>query len=1274
MKLHLKKLQKIITMMLSGILLLGGGWIAPAHAGPPGTASGYIWKKISDFAAGKIAYDGKETYVGIQSLDGKLFTSSDLVQWNPVDVSSLTTRTISSLEYINGKFYAGTGLGSGNTGATMLQSENGTDWTAIDSSDPGVTRSAIAYGNNTFVVPTRNWANFYYRSANGDNNTWSRSVLPFSEPLLVTKIVFADNKFTAVGTTGSIMTSPNGASWVMAAKALGEPMLNGLATDGEGQYVTVGESGTIFRNDPGNGIDYPELPVPSHTPYTLYDVAYSAEGGGYLAVGDYATLFSEDGITWVKESDMVLQTVMYEDHKWIGSGNSGLYQRLKVTLGIDAQPADKTVAQGSYPVLTVEASAGGEQLNYKWYSNSTRSNSGGQLIAGAVGKDYYAPAYTTGTTYYYCVITVQGSSISLTSDPVAVTVNPPIPAVAPGITVQPSDLTVNRGDQASLSVSASAGDGGTLTYEWYRNTSNSNSGGYPIFGAWSSTYTVPTSISGTTYYYVIITNTNNEATGTKTAKVTSRAAAVTVNIPLTYTISAIADQTAAPLIQGYESDTQDTKTIHFTNTGTGNLNKLSVALSGSHADDFVLTQPAEALPSGAPATSFTVKAKDGLAAGTYTATVTVTADHMEDITFTVTQAVNLPDAPANPQSLTALGGNREVSLNWNTVTEATYYNVYMSGVTGQFDSEALATVTGSTYTIPGLTNGAAYYFIVKAGNPGGLSAASNEVEATPATVPGAPGTITATAGNGQVTLTFTAPADDGGSPFTEYEVTDSTGTITVTGAASPITVTGLENDKAYTFTVKAMNSMGKSEASVESNTVTPKAPVEDNSGSGDGDGNGDEDTTSPSTPPATPGAPAAQTGVDVLVNGKAESAGTATTIAVNNRTVTTIAVDQQKLESKLQAEGRNAVVTIVATAKSDIIAGELNGQMIKNMEDRQAVLQIQTEAATYTLPARQINIAAISDQVGKSVALQDIKIRIEIAAASADSVKAAGNAAQKGNFALVGAPVDFTVKGIYGEETVEVSKFNAYVERTLVLPEGVDPNKITTGVVVEPDGTVRHVPTKITQVNGRYYAQINSLTNSAYSIVWHPITFGDVENHWAKEAVNDMGSRMVIEGMGSGSFLPDQDISRAEFAAIIVRGLGLKLDNGQAPFTDVNVTDWYNSAVHTASAYGLISGFEDGTFRPNDKITREEAMVIIANAMSLTGLKEKLPADAAGSILQSYADEEFISGWARSSVADSIQAGIVSGRSGSGLEPVANMTRAEVAAIVQRLLAKSGLI
>jgi hypothetical protein len=623
----------------------------------------------------------------------------------------------------------------------------------------------------------------------------------------------------------------------------------------------------------------------------------------------------------------------------------------------------------------------------------------------------------------------------------------------------------------------------------------------------------------------------------------------------------------------------------------------------------------------------------------------------------------VPDKPAIV-SVDARNGHAIVA--WSPVSGAQKYLVYKSAISGTYGS-ALDTVSASVYTydFTNLNNGTTYYFVVKATNSGGESAASNEVSAKPITVPAAPTGVTATAGDGQATVTFTPPVDNGGSTITDFVVTSNPGGIAVHGSGNPITLTGLSNGMSYTFTVVAFNGAGGSAPSAVSNAVTPQAPS-----GGDSDTTPTQTTTTPSN--TTP--PPADDGVNVLVNGKVEQAGTASTSNVDGQSVTTITIDPDKLDAKLAAEGNNAVVTIPVNTKSDVVVGELNGQMVKNMEQKQAVVEIKTDAASYTLPAQQINITAISDQIGRSVALQDIKIQIEISKPTSDKVQLVENAAKNGEFSIVASPVEFTVTGSYGDQKVEVSKFNAYVERTIAIPEGVDPSKITTGIVVDPDGSVRHVPTKIVVIGGKYYAQLNSLTNSTYSVVWHPLQFMDVEHHWAKEAINDMGSRMVIEGMSDGSFQPDRDMTRAEFAATLVRALGLKSSSSASPFNDVNKTDWYSGYIATAYQYGIVAGYGDGSFAPKDTISREQAMAMIANTMHITGLSAGLQPGEADQLLAAYADSDKSSAWARSDIAQCLKTGVISGRSGNLIAPVEHVTRAEVAEMVRKLLIRSDLI
>ncbi|BBH22523.1 hypothetical protein Back11_38680 [Paenibacillus baekrokdamisoli] len=1225
------------------------------------SADGASWTSLSitnEYLTG-VAY-GNEKYVAVGN-NGQVLTSTNGASWTRQITD--TRKLLNMAAYGNGKFVAVGGEGA------ILTSADGTSWTSATSGTTNYLYS-VAFGDGKFVAVGSSGTLL----TSADGQSWTSQTGGGYN--MMSGIAYGSGTFVAVGSggmSGVVLTSTDGASWTSRTSGTTNS-LNKIVYDG-GKFVAVGSNGTILTS--ADGASWTS--VTSGTTQYLYSIAYG--DGLFVAVTSDKTMpivTSTDGASWTSVPLVTtagFSSVAYGNGMFVAVGFSGTISFAETIADAASNRASASpgrVLEGGSVTLTAtgdrQSATGGGNGAARFVPISWTSTESGKSGSFSLSGGIYSSTYTTTAAGSYTVTatfakqTWDGSAWvdAGTTDTKTTTVavfgqN----AAAPTIGTQPEDQTaIVGGTSPVLAVAATSSDGGTLSYQWYSNTTNSNIDGTAISNATNASYEAPTATTGTMYYYVIVTNTNSSAIGSQTATAKSSAAKITVNEALTYTISAIADQTATALTQGYESGSQETTTIQVTNSGTGHLTNLSATLSGTNVNDFVITQPTATLNSGAPATSFTVQAKDGLPAGTYTATITVSASQMTDVTFKVTQTVNLPNAPGNPQNLLATGGDRQVSLKWSAVTGATYYNLYMSNVPNQFSDDEMTSVTDVTYNVDNLLNGTTYYFMVKAGGLGGLSAESNQASATPATAPAAPTGVTAAAGNGQATITFTAPTDNGGSAITGYEVTASPGNAVITGMTSPITLTGLTNGTSYTFTVKAINGKGSSESSTVSNAVIPSSPSSGNTPSG-------STTTTPGT---------TITGVDILVNGKVESAGTATTTKQNGQTVTTVVLDQKKLDDRLAAVGQHAVVTIPVNAKSDVVVGELNGQIVKNMEDKQAVLVIQTDKATYTLPAHQINIRALSDQVGKSVALQDIKVQIEIAAPTADTVKVVENAAAKGTFTLVTPPVEFTVSATHGGTTVKVENFNAYVERTIAIPDGVDPNNITTAVVVDPDGTVRHVPTKIELIDGKYYAKVNSLTNSTYSVVWHPLEFNDVANHWAKNAVNDMGSRMIISGNGNGQFSPDRNVTRAEFAAIIVRGLGLKLENAATPFSDVKTADWYSSAINTAYAHHLINGFADGTFRPNDNITREQAMVMIAKAMTITELKSKLPVQSADATLRPYADTADASNWALSSIADSVQAGVVSGRTSSQLAPKAYMTRAEVATIIQKLLQKSGLI
>ncbi|WP_210090096.1 InlB B-repeat-containing protein [Paenibacillus turicensis] len=537
------------------------------------------------------------------------------------------------------------------------------------------------------------------------------------------------------------------------------------------------------------------------------------------------------------------------------------------------------------------------------------------------------------------------------------------------------------------------------------------------------------------------------------------------------------------------------------------------------------------------------------------------------------------------------------------------------------------------------------------------------------------GKVAVVEGSTQHTVSFNS---QGGSEVASLTNVSSGGTITAPQAPTKegYTFAGwykdIEWESVWNFAEDKVTSdvtlyakWTKNSTTNPTNPTNPSSPGNPNSSTGSTGSGG-----SPTVPnPATGEKPI---GFKVIIDGVVkEQVATGSITKEHGNSVLTATVDPSKLADQLkQAANKSSVIVPVADSMNKVSV-ILTGEAVKNMESKQAVLEVQTTSGNYKLPAGEIAIDNVSSKLGQQVNLSDIVIHVDIAESEKSISAQADAAASKGSFTALAPPVNFSVTAFYNGKSVSVEKFSSYVVRELPLPTDIDPSKVTTAAIINPDGSVRHVPTFITNRDGKYYAVVNSLTNSDYFLIWNPKTFVDVEGHWSKQAVNDMGSRLIIKGTDETNFQPNATITRAELAAIMIRALGLSESGNGSKFTDVNASDWYAGAVAKAVEYGLIEGYNNGTFAPNQSITRQEALVILTRAIKIAGLET----DGANveSLLSKFADQAEVASWAKQAMAVGVKHNLVEG-SAEGLRPAEKLTRAETAAIVQRFLVKAQLI
>lgn len=269
-------------------------------------------------------------------------------------------------------------------------------------------------------------------------------------------------------------------------------------------------------------------------------------------------------------------------------------------------------------------------------------------------------------------------------------------------------------------------------------------------------------------------------------------------------------------------------------------------------------------------------------------------------------------------------------------------------------------------------------------------------------------------------------------------------------------------------------------------------------------------------------------------------------------------------------------------------------------------------------------------------------------------------------FKATGKALEFTAETIAAGQHTPITSFIKPVTLTIEL-SGADLKGVTypekMGLFrLEHDGTLTFAGGKVID---------NSLTVQMYGFSRYilgevSITFRDLKGHWAKDDIELMAAKHVVRGLPGGDFQPEGRVTRAQFAAMLVRAMGIPAGGEALSFSDVKSGDWYYGELQAAIKVGIITGFEDGSFRPDAPVTREQAAVMMARALRAGDKAEELNADEMETILSDFTDKENINNWAKNDLALAVKTGTVSGQTPIIMAPQAALSRAEAAVMVSR--------
>lgn len=383
-------------------------------------------------------------------------------------------------------------------------------------------------------------------------------------------------------------------------------------------------------------------------------------------------------------------------------------------------------------------------------------------------------------------------------------------------------------------------------------------------------------------------------------------------------------------------------------------------------------------------------------------------------------------------------------------------------------------------------------------------------------------------------------------------------------------------------------------------------------------------------------------------------------------------VDKTKVTNivqNLSAENKELALPLGQLVAGEVVKAQLPATLFTESvkKEAEAVVTVVTDKTAYKISTKELNdqLQTVAQQLG----VTNIEnLTVAIAMNEVDKQQSAS----KYKVNIVSNVVEFRIEVSGNGNTKEITRFSQYVDRQLTGDKVFDANH-SVAVRFNEDGTFAALPTLFNDKT----ATVKSLTNSTYTIVENDKTFPDVDNkNWAEKYIEVLASKYIVKGKTNGLYAPSEYVTRAQFMVLLVRALGLPSEQYDGRFKDVKGDEWFNANGEMTAAvkYGIIRGKTDGTFAPNEKITRAQAAAMVERAMNLAFLHYDNSQLNANKKVTDFKDASQIGSWASTSVEKVYQAGIFSGKSDGRFDPNGYLKRDQMAKVLVQFLVSAKLM